>query len=224
MPASPSSSVMELEAAAVVENDGSKNQMPGRSFDHWAASTPPLLIGISIDSPVRLSVMVTLSATDAPWVSVGLWWGFGTASRRRTTPGTATSILDGPDPCPFRSDLIRIEPRAGADDLDPADRPRLREVVAGAAVVGRPLVPDGEVAGRPPPAAVVAGVVDVAGQEGEQGPALVPGGPHDAGHEVTARGKGPAAGVGVGPHQRVDDRRVLLAQPPGHVLGPRGHA
>src|SRR5579883_3613545 len=38
--------------------------MPGRSFDHCVAEIPPLVMGISRDSPVRLSVIVMLSATD----------------------------------------------------------------------------------------------------------------------------------------------------------------
>src|SRR5215212_7309538 len=63
MPTSPSSSVIADEAAAVVPKLGSENQTPGSSLDHGPESTPPLTIGISTDSPVRLSVMVTLSAT-----------------------------------------------------------------------------------------------------------------------------------------------------------------
>src|SRR5262245_56258140 len=63
MPFSPSSSVIADDAAAVVPKLGSENQMPGSSLDHGPESTPPLTIGISIDSPVRLSVMVMLSAT-----------------------------------------------------------------------------------------------------------------------------------------------------------------
>src|SRR4029079_19077082 len=63
MPSSPSSSVIADEAAAVVPKLGSENQIPGSNLDHGPESTPPLTIGISIDSPVRLSVMVTLSAT-----------------------------------------------------------------------------------------------------------------------------------------------------------------
>src|SRR5688500_2749902 len=63
MPSSPSSSVMAEEAAAVVPKLGSENHTPGRSLAHGPESTPPLTIGISTDSPVRLSVMVTLSAT-----------------------------------------------------------------------------------------------------------------------------------------------------------------
>jgi len=35
------------------------------SFDHSLAATPPLSMGISSDSPVRLSVIVMLSATSA---------------------------------------------------------------------------------------------------------------------------------------------------------------
>src|SRR5688572_15466894 len=63
MPCSPSSSVIADDAAAVVPKLGSENQMPGSNLDHGPESTPPLTIGISIDSPVRLSVMVMLSAT-----------------------------------------------------------------------------------------------------------------------------------------------------------------
>src|SRR6187397_1292073 len=63
MPSSPSSSVIADEAAAVVPKLGSENQMPGSNLDHGPESTPPLTIGISIDSPLRLSVMVMLSAT-----------------------------------------------------------------------------------------------------------------------------------------------------------------
>ena len=44
---------------------GSRNQMLGRSFDQAEASTPPLMIGTSIDSPVRLSVIVTDSGMTA---------------------------------------------------------------------------------------------------------------------------------------------------------------
>src|SRR5207245_1433672 len=36
----------------------------GRNFAHSAASTPPLRIGTSIDSPVRLSVIVMLSVNE----------------------------------------------------------------------------------------------------------------------------------------------------------------
>jgi hypothetical protein len=55
---------MALSQAAVDVNPGSKNQMPGSSLDHWAAEMPPFSKGISRDSPVRLSVIVMLSATD----------------------------------------------------------------------------------------------------------------------------------------------------------------
>ena len=63
MPASPSRYVIALSQAAVDMNAGSKNQTPGRSFDHSVADTPPLTIGISRVSPFLLSVMVMLSAT-----------------------------------------------------------------------------------------------------------------------------------------------------------------
>ena len=46
--------------AGVVEPDA------GSSLRHSAASTPPLSIGMPSDSPVRLSVMVMLSATVLP--------------------------------------------------------------------------------------------------------------------------------------------------------------
>src|ERR1700734_1757496 len=62
MPASPSRYVMALSQAAVDMNAGSKNQTPGRSFDHSLADTPPLTMGISIVSPFLLSVIVMLSA------------------------------------------------------------------------------------------------------------------------------------------------------------------
>src|SRR5580692_5516524 len=65
MPASPSRYVMPLSHAAVDMKPGSKNQTPGRSFAHSSAETPPLTIGISMDSPVRLSVIVMLSATSS---------------------------------------------------------------------------------------------------------------------------------------------------------------
>src|SRR3954449_1917247 len=71
MPFSPSSSVTALAAPAVVPKDGSKNQMLGRNLPQSAASTPPLMMGISIDSPLRLSVIVMLSVTPSPtlgWV------------------------------------------------------------------------------------------------------------------------------------------------------------
>ncbi len=54
---------MALSQAAVDMNPGSKNQTPGRSFAHSSADTPPLTMGISMDSPLRLSVIVMLSAT-----------------------------------------------------------------------------------------------------------------------------------------------------------------
>jgi hypothetical protein len=37
--------------------------MPGRSFCQSSSETPPFWIGISIDAPVRLSVIVMLSVT-----------------------------------------------------------------------------------------------------------------------------------------------------------------
>src|SRR5690349_2555175 len=64
MPASPSSSVMADSVAAVWVKPGSANQMLPRSFFHAPASTPPLMMGISTDSPERLSVRVTLSGTS----------------------------------------------------------------------------------------------------------------------------------------------------------------
>src|ERR1700685_3708211 len=63
MPASPSRYVRALSQAAVVMKPGSKNQTPGRSFDHSLADTPPLTMGISRVSPFLLSVIVMLSAT-----------------------------------------------------------------------------------------------------------------------------------------------------------------
>ncbi len=56
---------MALSVAAVWVNPVSKNHVLPRSFCHSPASTPPSRMGISSDSPVRLSVMVTLSAMDA---------------------------------------------------------------------------------------------------------------------------------------------------------------
>src|SRR5436853_7632232 len=64
MPLSPSSSVIALLHAAVVMNAGSKNQTLGSSLRHSVASTPPSTIGTSIDSPVRLSVIVMDSGID----------------------------------------------------------------------------------------------------------------------------------------------------------------
>jgi len=55
--------VMALAVDAVVISAGSKNQVPGMSLRQAAASTPPFVIGTSTDSPVRLSVIVMLSAT-----------------------------------------------------------------------------------------------------------------------------------------------------------------
>src|SRR5215204_6228679 len=40
--------------------------MRGRSFAHSAESMPPSTIGISMDSPLRLSVMVMVSGTMPP--------------------------------------------------------------------------------------------------------------------------------------------------------------
>ena len=54
---------MALSQAAVDMKPGSKNQTPGRSLAHSSADTPPLTSGISMDSPLRLSVIVMLSAT-----------------------------------------------------------------------------------------------------------------------------------------------------------------
>jgi len=50
--------VMELLVTAVAANPSSLNQIPGRNLVHGPESTPPCSIGISIDSPERLSVMV----------------------------------------------------------------------------------------------------------------------------------------------------------------------
>src|SRR5215217_2314043 len=55
---------MVLSQPAVVVRAGSKNQIPGSNLRHSAASTPPLDIGTSMDSPLRLSVMVTVSGTS----------------------------------------------------------------------------------------------------------------------------------------------------------------
>src|SRR6202041_2469026 len=63
MPASPSRYVMALSQAAVDMKPGSKNQTPGRSFDHSLAAPPPFTMGISRVSPFLLSVIVMLSAT-----------------------------------------------------------------------------------------------------------------------------------------------------------------
>ena len=54
---------MALSQAAVDMKPGSKNQTPGSSLAHSSAATPPLTSGISMDSPLRLSVIVMLSAT-----------------------------------------------------------------------------------------------------------------------------------------------------------------
>ena len=53
-----------LSVAAVALNEGSRNQTPGRSFAQAFASTAPLMMGTSTCSPVRLSVMVMVSATE----------------------------------------------------------------------------------------------------------------------------------------------------------------
>src|SRR5437879_7873712 len=57
---------MALSHAAVDTKAGSKNQTSGSSLRHSAEDTPPLVMGISIESPLRLSMMVTLSATRPP--------------------------------------------------------------------------------------------------------------------------------------------------------------
>ena len=60
---SPSSKVIELSQVAVAMNAGSKKKTSGSSLRHSLASTPPSRIGISIDSPVRLSVTLMDSGT-----------------------------------------------------------------------------------------------------------------------------------------------------------------
>ena len=57
---------MALSHAAVETKAGSKNQVLGSSLRHSAEETPPLTMGISMESPVRLSVTVTLSGTLPP--------------------------------------------------------------------------------------------------------------------------------------------------------------
>src|SRR2546430_16254510 len=42
--------------------------MPGINFRHSSDDTPPSVMGISTDSPVRLSVIVTVSATASPYL------------------------------------------------------------------------------------------------------------------------------------------------------------
>src|SRR3954471_20835647 len=56
---------MALDVAAVVISASSKNQMPGRSPRHAAASTPPFTIGMSTVLPVRLSVIVIESSATS---------------------------------------------------------------------------------------------------------------------------------------------------------------
>src|SRR3954462_10963645 len=70
MPLSPSSSVIALLHAAVVMNAGSKNHTFGSSLRHSVASTPPSTMGTSIDSPVRLSVIVMESGIDCEVTAV----------------------------------------------------------------------------------------------------------------------------------------------------------
>src|SRR5437763_16994925 len=65
MPLSPSSSVIALLHAAVVMNAGSKNQTLGSSLRHSVASTPPSTMGTSIDSHVRLLVIVMDSGINS---------------------------------------------------------------------------------------------------------------------------------------------------------------
>ena len=62
-PALPSNSVIPLWAPEVFPKEASSNHIPGSSFDHSAESTPFLSMGISIDSPVLLSVILMLSDT-----------------------------------------------------------------------------------------------------------------------------------------------------------------
>src|ERR1700716_28558 len=57
---------MALEHGAVVMNAGSENHTPGSSLRHASAETPPSDMGISTDSPERLSVTVIESATAPP--------------------------------------------------------------------------------------------------------------------------------------------------------------
>src|ERR1700736_3917860 len=57
---------MALEHGAVVMNAGSENHTPGSSLRHASADTPPSVMGISTDSPERLSVMVIESAMGSP--------------------------------------------------------------------------------------------------------------------------------------------------------------
>src|SRR5690242_18305172 len=57
---------MALSHAAVVMKAGSAKKTPESSLRHSSADTPPLTMGISTDSPVRLSVMVMESGTAPP--------------------------------------------------------------------------------------------------------------------------------------------------------------
>ena len=103
MPASPSISVMALRVAAVCgERRVVEPDVPGRSFFHSVAATPPWSIGISIDSPVRLSVIVTVSATscllsvasdDRRWTSGDV--RVPTSGPRRPTGGCARDLDAG---------------------------------------------------------------------------------------------------------------------------------
>src|SRR3954452_5731061 len=56
---------MALSVAAGAMNAGSEKKTSGSSLRHADDETPPFSIGISRLSPVRLSVMVMVSATDA---------------------------------------------------------------------------------------------------------------------------------------------------------------
>src|SRR4051794_7944015 len=68
--------------------------MPGSNLAHSAASTPPLVIGISTDSPERLSVMVTVSGTTSPY-----------RLRRGGAPGRVPDSSGGMQAGLVRSDL-----------------------------------------------------------------------------------------------------------------------
>ena len=74
---------MALSAPEVALKDGSSNQMPGSSALQALADTVPSTSGISMVSPVRLSVIVMLSITVPPLLSdrAGLlrWIGSATA-------------------------------------------------------------------------------------------------------------------------------------------------
>src|SRR5579864_567007 len=124
---------MALVVMAVVMSASSWNQMLGSSLRHGSADTPPSTIGISTESPVRLSVMVMESAMESTLPLAALAPGsdvsghFAPGAERRTVllPGRAGGVEHDPG----GQSPVAVDKAVGNLGERPGDAEMLEQIV-----------------------------------------------------------------------------------------------